>query len=86
MKNTPTSAELKQLWEASGLALEAFFNTRGKVYQQLELKDKLDQMSTAEQLDILASDGKLIKRPITSDGHKVSLGFKQDQFAQMWGK
>ncbi len=77
---------LKTLWETSGQALKKFFNTSGKKYRELELKDKLPTMSEDEQLDLLSSDGMLIKRPIVTDDENVTIGFKEDVFADVWGK
>lgn len=54
-------------------------------YRELGLKDKLSELTEEEQLDYLASDGKLIKRPIVSDGKQVTLGFKEDMFTNVWG-
>lgn len=80
----PTKEKLKSYWEASGLPLKKFFNTSGMKYKTLGLKDKLTDMTEEEQLELLASDGMLIKRPITTDGEKVTLGFKESEFAEIW--
>lgn len=53
-------------------------------YRELGLKDKLAAMTEEEQLELLASDGMLIKRPIVTDGKKVTLGFKESDFEQAW--
>ena len=58
--------ELLALYKKSGLPLKRFFNTSGLKYRELNLKDKLPTMSEDEQLTLLASDGMLVKRPITS--------------------
>ncbi|MEC3650299.1 arsenate reductase family protein [Bacillus subtilis] len=76
--------ELKALYEKSGLDLKKFFNTSGMKYRELNLKEKLYHMSEDEQLELLASDGMLIKRPLTTDGEKVTVGFKEDQFEENW--
>ncbi|WP_332649038.1 arsenate reductase family protein [Lysinibacillus sp. 54212] len=81
---TPTKAQLKEYYELSGLPLKKFFNTSGIKYRELGLKDKLDNMTEEEQLDLLASDGMLIKRPIVSDGKKITLGFKESDFLESW--
>ncbi|MED1934668.1 arsenate reductase family protein [Bacillus subtilis] len=80
----PSKEELKALYEKSGLDLKKFFNTSGMKYRELNLKEKLYHMSEDEQLDLLASDGMLIKRPLTTDGEKVTVGFKEDQFEENW--
>ncbi|NLY79329.1 MAG: arsenate reductase family protein, partial [Lysinibacillus sp.] len=84
VEQAPTKEELKTYWEKSGLPLKKFFNTSGQRYRALGLKDKLSTMSEDEQLELLASDGMLIKRPIVTDGEKVTLGFKEEEFANTW--
>ena len=76
----PTRQELVQWYERSGLPLKKFFNTSGLQYKALELKDKLSAMSEEEQLDLLATDGMLVKRPILVGDDFVLVGFKQDQW------
>lgn len=80
----PTAEELGKLVQLSGLPLKKFFNTSGEVYKSLGLKDKLGELSVEEQLQLLALNGKLIKRPIVTDGSKVTLGFKEDDYAAAW--
>lgn len=74
--DNPTAEELRQWWEISGLPLKRFFNTSGMKYRELKLKDKLPDMSEDEQLDLLATDGMLVKRPVLVDGDTVLVGFK----------
>ena len=78
--DNPTRQELKQWYERSGLPLKKFFNTSGLQYKALELKDKLPAMTEEEQLDLLAADGMLVKRPILVGEDYVLVGFKQDQW------
>ena len=77
-ENNPSYEELKNWYAISGLPLKKFFNTSGLQYRALELKDKLPTMSEEEQLQLLATDGMLVKRPVlvTDDG-KVLTGFKE---------
>ncbi|WP_107839154.1 arsenate reductase family protein [Metasolibacillus meyeri] len=84
VEETPTKEQLQAIYEASGLPLKKFFNTSGMKYKELGLKDKLPEMSEEEQLALLASDGMLIKRPLTTDGQKVTLGFKESDFLESW--
>jgi len=72
----PTLAELTEWHARSGLPIKRFFNTSGKLYSELALKDKLPAMTEAEQLALLASDGMLVKRPILVTEDKVLVGFK----------
>ena len=78
----PTREELAQWYERSGLPLKKFFNTSGLQYKALNLKDRLPGMSEEEQLDLLASDGMLVKRPILVGDDFVLVGFKQDQWEE----
>jgi len=84
VEQTPTAAELKELVRNSGLELKKFFNTSGDVYRELGLKDKLADMSEDEKYDLLASNGMLIKRPIVTDGRAVTVGYKEEQYEQVW--
>ncbi|MCM2675524.1 arsenate reductase family protein [Alkalicoccobacillus plakortidis] len=84
VESPPSADTLADLYQKSGLELKKFFNTSGQKYRELGLKDKLASMSESEMLELLSSDGMLIKRPITTDGSKVTLGFKEEQFEQNW--
>ena len=84
VEQTPTQEQLTKLYKKSGLPLKKFFNTSGNKYKELGLKDKLTNMSEEEQLALLASDGMLIKRPIVTDGEKITLGFKESDFLGTW--
>ena len=63
VENNPTAEELKAWYEKSGLPLKKFFNTSGLKYKELGLKDKLPNMTEEEQLNLLGTDGMLVKRP-----------------------
>jgi arsenate reductase len=83
--NPPSAKHFKEMVKISGLELKRFYNTSGKKYKELSVKDLRKTLSEAEQLDLLASDGYLMKRPLVSDGQKVTVGFKQDEFDEVWG-
>ena len=85
-EQNPTAAELSAWQEKSGLELKKFFNTSGLVYKNLGLKDKLPHMSRQEQLDLLSSDGMLVKRPILVTEDTVLVGFKADQWEKLLQK
>jgi len=84
VENPPSRTELKDMYKNSGLDLKKFFNTSGQRYRDLGLKDRINQASDEELLDLLASDGMLIKRPLVKDGQKVSVGFKEEDFETTW--
>ena len=79
-QNNPTYEELKAWYEKSGLPLKKFFNTSGMQYRALELKDKLPTMSEEEQLQLLATDGMLVKRPLVVTEAVVLTGFKAEEW------
>ena len=83
-ENNPSYDELKKWYSASGLPLKRFFNTSGLLYKSMSLKDKLPEMSEEEQLQLLATDGMLVKRPllITENG-KILTGFKEKEWEEL---
>ncbi|SDC84079.1 arsenate reductase [Melghirimyces thermohalophilus] len=86
VESPPSREELAEMVRKSGLPVKKFFNTSGKKYRELGLKDRLKEMDDEEMLDLLASDGMLIKRPLVTDGEKVTIGFKEDTFDQTWAQ
>ena len=78
----PSAEELRTWWKRSGLPLKRFFNTSGLKYKELKLKDRLASMSEDEQLELLASDGMLVKRPLVIDGETVLTGFKEAEWRE----
>lgn len=80
VEETPKFEELKDLFEKSSLPIKKFFNTSGLKYKELGLKDKISSFTEEEALKLLSSDGMLIKRPILTDGNRVIIGFKEDEW------
>ncbi|MDE7253654.1 MAG: arsenate reductase family protein [Acetatifactor sp.] len=81
-EENPTKEELEQWYKVSGLPLKKFFNTSGQLYRQMELKEKLATMAESEMLELLASNGMLVKRPIVVQGDCVLVGFKEAEWAE----
>ena len=79
-EQNPTFEELKEWYQKSGLPLKKFFNTSGMLYKEMQLKDKLPGMSEEEQLQLLATDGKLVKRPLVVGDDFVLTGFKEAEW------
>ena len=75
--DNPTLDELTLWYEKSGLLLRKFFNTSGLLYKSMELKDKLPGMSEEEMLQLLSTDGMLVKRPLLIGEEFVLVGFKE---------
>lgn len=76
----PDKETLQKLYEKSGLPLKKFFNMSGQVYRDLELSKKLPDMSEEEMLNLLASDGMLVKRPLLITDIAVVPGFKEESW------
>ena len=82
-EENPTYEELKTQYEKSGLPLKKFFNTSGLVYKELKLSEKLPAMSEEEQIALLATNGKLVKRPLVVTDSFVLVGFKPDEWEKL---
>ena len=80
IEQNPTFEELKEWYQKSGLSLKKFFNTSGLLYKEMQLKDKLPGLSEEEQLKLLATDGKLVKRPLVVGDDFVLTGFKEAEW------
>ena len=74
--DNPTKDELKKFLEISGKDIKTFFNTSGNLYKELYLKDKLPNMSLDEKLELLSTDGMLVKRPLLVGDDFILTGFK----------
>ena len=79
----PTIEELEEWINLSGLELKKFFNTSGVLYREMKLKDKIKDMSKEEMIKLLATDGKLVKRPLLICKDKVLVGFKEEQYKEI---
>lgn len=82
VEENPTYEELKAWYAKSGLPLKRFFNTSGLLYKEKNLKDKLAEMSEEEQLQLLATNGMLVKRPLVVGEDYVLTGFKEKEWAE----
>ena len=80
VEDHPTEEELTKWIQMSGLPVKKFFNTSGKLYKEMGLKDKLAQMPEADQIKLLALDGMLVKRPLIIEENRVLVGFKEAEW------
>lgn len=72
--DNPTKEEIKLWHEKTGLDIKRFFNTSGRLYKEMNLKEKLNHMTLEEKYDLLASDGLLVKRPIILLEDQILIG------------
>lgn len=84
-EENPTKEELTGWVRRSGLPLKRFFNTSGLLYKELHLKDRLVQMTEEEQLELLASDGMLVRRPLLIAENRILIGFQKEEWEKAFG-
>lgn len=83
VENNPTAEELKTWWQMSGLPLKKFFNTSGLLYKEMQLKDKLPEMTEDEMIELLSTNGMLVKRPLIIGEDFVLVGFKEAEWDRL---
>ena len=83
VEETPTVKELTEWIKRSGLDIRKWFNTSGLKYKELNLKEKLNNMSDQKKIELLASDGMLIKRPVLITKSGVVVGFKENEWKEI---
>ena len=83
VENNPTEDELKEWIQKSGKEIKKWFNTSGLKYKELNLKDKLPNMTDEEKIKILASNGMLVKRPIFISQKGILIGFKEEEWKEV---
>lgn len=83
VEDNPTVEELKTWIPRSGRPVKKFFNTSGLVYKELKLSQKLPSMSEEEQIELLATNGKLVKRPLIVTDRLVLVGFKPEEWENL---
>lgn len=81
-EENPRAEELGKWIEKSDYPIKRFFNTSGKIYRELGLRDKLEEMSQEEKIEILSSDGMLVKRPLLVGEDLVLVGFKEKEWEE----
>ena len=81
--SNPTFDELTNWYKQSGLPLKKFFNTSGLLYKSMDLKNKLPDMSETQMLQLLSTDGMLVKRPLLIDDDFVLVGFKEAEWKEI---
>lgn len=83
VEEMPNKEELKKWIDKSGLEIKKFFNTSGLKYKELNLKEKLPRMTEEEKIELLSSNGMLIKRPLFINDKIVLVGFKEKEWREI---
>lgn len=82
----PSAKELRELINKSGRPYTDFLNRSGVQYRALNMKEKIKALPEEAIVKLLASEGRLIKRPIITDGTRVTVGFSPEEFSRIWGR
>jgi len=80
----PTKTTLRAILKNGDYAIKDLFNKSGVLYREMKMKDKINVLKESELLDLLAKNGKLVKRPIVADGSNFTVGFKEEVFSKTW--
>ena len=78
----PPKSVLKKAIEAKGM--KKLFNTSGEQYKKLRIKEKIGTMTKGQVLELLAGNGRLVKRPIAVDGNRITVGFDENEYKEAW--
>ena len=84
-ENPPDATELAAIAGLAQVPLNKLFNTSGVQYRELRIKDRLPALNEQQILELLAGNGRLIKRPLVTDGRKATVGFDEERFRTTWG-
>ncbi|WP_020007864.1 Spx/MgsR family RNA polymerase-binding regulatory protein [Salinicoccus albus] len=82
VRQPPEPSVLRKIISQSDQPVDDFFNKRGKKFRDLDLKNRLETMDDEEKIELLSSDGLLIKRPLAWDGENVILGFEESDYEE----
>ena len=82
-EENPSSEELKEWHERSGLDIKRFVNTSGILYKEMKLKERLPELTLEEKYELLATDGMLVKRPVLVTEQGVLTGFKPEEWEKL---
>ena len=78
----PSKSVLKKAIKLKGM--KKLFNTSGEQYKKLRIKDKIGDMTEVQAIELLSSNGRLVKRPIVVDGNRITVGFDEIEYKEVW--
>lgn len=85
-QENPTADELKEWISKSELPIQRWFNTSGKLYRENNMKEKVKTLSHTALIDILATNGMMVKRPILITQQRILIGFKETEWNLLFDK
>ncbi|MBZ0167173.1 MAG: Spx/MgsR family RNA polymerase-binding regulatory protein [Candidatus Omnitrophica bacterium] len=80
----PAKKLLQAIVKSGDYTLRQLFNTSGQLYREMRIKEKIGDVSETELVDLLSKHGKLVKRPLISDGKRYSVGYREEQIRKIW--
>jgi arsenate reductase len=83
-ENPPNAVQLARIATLANVLPQKMFNTSGEQYRQLNIKQLLPTLTHQEMLNLLEMNGRLIKRPLLTDGKRATVGFNAEQFLETW--
>lgn len=81
-EENPTKEEI-QSWIDRGVELKRLFNTSGMLYRELNIKEKRETYTQEQLIELLASNGMLVKRPIVIQGDMIIIGNKVSEYEKL---
>jgi len=78
----PPKSVLKKAIKLKGM--KKLFNTSGEQYKKLRIKDKIGDMTEVQAIELLSRNGRLVKRPIVVDGNRITVGFDEIEYKEVW--
>ncbi len=82
--NPPPKRVLEAILRSGRYQLGELFNRSGEAYRALGLSQRLKTLTQAQALELLADNGRLVKRPIITDGSRHTVGFDPRRLAEVW--
>ena len=83
LEDPPGSAQFYEWVFEQGIPVTRFYNSSGDKYRELNMKERIPKMSPDELVALLASHGKLVRRPLLTDGISVLIGFNEAEWASV---
>lgn len=80
VEECPTLEELSYWYQHNPFPLKKYFNASGNLYKAWHLKEKLVDLSERQQLELLSTNGMLIRRPIVVKDEKILIGLKEQEW------
>lgn len=85
-RTAPSKTVLQAVLKAGDYAMGDLFNRSGELYRAMNMKEKVKTMSQSAALDLLSTRGRLVKRPVVTDGKAHTVGFDEALFQKVWVK